>query len=704
MTNWIISGVARSGTTLLYQILFDSLQAEGTPFAGIYEPYLWGKGVWNLSPADFRSEFNVTDNLHPYGIYTHTETPLHLLESHETHDAFLNTILDSETNALVKVIRGAGRLQPMLDYGPDTRIIHLVRNPLDVCNSLLSNFSPYGDEYHPSDRARFLAEINAERTDDFGRAPQTEMQWNLLWWKHMNDWAFEAAVKNPDRVLILPYELWGHDPYLFLKLIGDFAQIRTSGLYKEAYTRQIKGKTNRKLLKSDDVSDAEPYFRWFVEWASGLTQAKSDVWTKHLERAGQKYASGSVAGHYYPALKRNMSSLRLRKSHAHNAKYTELLLCSQRITKRETLARLSRVADGASQLQSSRKLWYLNFAFRDVIKTIDNVASEARVVHEPLDVTCIITSFNNGAYLRGAIDSVLNQSRPVKSILIADDCSQDGSQEFIRRYAEENPQIDFLCREQNIGVGRNRDDAFRRAESEFVTQLDGDDFIYPKKIEHELRAMEVAVGDPTTLVAFSDMMKIDEMGLQPNSLSGFAELQSREKRLEALLLRRNPLPHNMTFSKRLYQECGGYDTEACLYEDWGLKLRLAKHASNWVYSGVVGLVYNRHGQGLSAADPLVHWYWRLYCLSVNCGWLIGSVGPEMLVRTIAKINEQIVGRHVSQADNCSFLSQANTEYGARLLIEKLSTLSKPRALNKKGEGALSESVRRFFAKESLYAY
>jgi len=216
--------------------------------------------------------------------------------------------------------------------------------------------------------------------------------------------------------------------------------------------------------------------------------------------------------------------------------------------------------------------------------------------------------------------------------------------------------------------------------------------------------MELAGGDPSTLVAFSDMMKIDEMGLQPSSLSGFAELQSREGRLEALLLRRNPLPHNMTFSKRLYQECGGYVTEACLYEDWGLKLRLANHATNWVYSGVVGLVYNRHGQGLSAADPLAHWYWRLYCLAVNRDWLIKSVGPEMLVRAITKVNDQIVGRHVSQAEYRRFLSLAETENGAELLLDKLRMFRKAETVNENGKSALSESVRNFFALENLYAY
>ena len=47
-----------------------------------------------------------------------------------------------------------------------------------------------------------------------------------------------------------------------------------------------------------------------------------------------------------------------------------------------------------------------------------------------MTITVYITSYNQEAFLKDAIDSVLSQELAADEIIIIDDCSTDGSKEF----------------------------------------------------------------------------------------------------------------------------------------------------------------------------------------------------------------------------------------------------------------------------------
>lgn len=96
-------------------------------------------------------------------------------------------------------------------------------------------------------------------------------------------------------------------------------------------------------------------------------------------------------------------------------------------------------------------------------------------------ISCVITSYNNGKWLRQCVESVLAQSRQPEEIILADDCSTDGSRELIRSLADAHPTIKAVFRDANLGVAANRDLAIRAVSKDLVTTLDGDDFYYPPR-------------------------------------------------------------------------------------------------------------------------------------------------------------------------------------------------------------------------------
>jgi glycosyltransferase involved in cell wall biosynthesis len=56
-------------------------------------------------------------------------------------------------------------------------------------------------------------------------------------------------------------------------------------------------------------------------------------------------------------------------------------------------------------------------------------------------VSVILTSYNQKAFLTEAIQSALDQTLAPFEIIIADDCSTDGSQELIQGYVNRYPGI-----------------------------------------------------------------------------------------------------------------------------------------------------------------------------------------------------------------------------------------------------------------------
>ena len=241
-----------------------------------------------------------------------------------------------------------------------------------------------------------------------------------------------------------------------------------------------------------------------------------------------------------------------------------------------------------------------------------------------MTISCIIVSYNQEAYLRQAIESVLAQTRPVDEIIVADDASTDASRDLIRALAAEHQTIRPIFREANIGVAANRDLAIRAASGAFTTTLDGDDFFYPTKIEHEWASL---AANPNS-IAYSQIAQVDGSGstIQCPDLSAFPDRSLRE-RLAYVANLYGPLPRDMLLTKDVYLRVGGFRHELRAYEDWNLKIRLAAEPNDWICSGHVGIAYRQTGKGLSSITWRQHRLAMLRALKNNQALLEESLGP-----------------------------------------------------------------------------
>jgi len=252
---------------------------------------------------------------------------------------------------------------------------------------------------------------------------------------------------------------------------------------------------------------------------------------------------------------------------------------------------------------------------------------------QDMNISCVIVSYNNGMQLKDAIMSVLEQTRPVDEIIIADDGSTDGSRQLVESLSHRYPNIKAVLRARNLGVSANRDLAMRQARGEFITWLDGDDYFLPTKIESEVKTL----GERSGVIAYSDVKWADRGSdqVRTGANADFSKLGASD-RMRWLLRRNRQSPAALLLPKDLHLRIGGYNHNLRTYEDWDYMLRLATQPLCWAHSGTAGLVAHPAG-GLSRRSPLEHMRDELRVLRLNQGIVRQYVGFPLLLETAGRV-------------------------------------------------------------------
>jgi hypothetical protein len=308
-----VAGVARSGTTAIYEAL-QSLTRKARPkFSYFYEPYLWGPPTWGPRFRDLADAFTTTNSIHAHGLLRHLATPLFITEAQEQstcHSAFVRGLFEEGRSSLVKIIRGVGRLRTYLDVCPDVKLVLVLRNPLDCVNSILGNFSFYGDEFHPSDLPRFR-----EQLEGLGRpqpAFRSECEAATAWWYEMNEAALRSLETHQERVFVAPYEAYTADHAATWEVLGEFLSLNLKGKIPASLDEPVGQITSRINLGADDVAHIAPFQTAYFDLIRRISDIPIGMDARAaFEKIGQKYQD-VAPGSFLPEIPRDASPLRIR--------------------------------------------------------------------------------------------------------------------------------------------------------------------------------------------------------------------------------------------------------------------------------------------------------------------------------------------------------------------------------------------------------
>jgi hypothetical protein len=181
-------------------------------------------------------------------------------------------------------------------------------------------------------------------------------------------------------------------------------------------------------------------------------------------------------------------------------------------------------------------------------------------------VSVIIPSYNQGLFLKEALNSVLAQTYQNFEIIIVDDGSTDNTAELVRSFSD--PRICYIYQE-NRGLSSARNSGVRQAHGSFLTYLDSDDLFLAEKIE--LLVAEMVANPELGLIA-GQAVPIDEKGRRIGKI-----FNRRLVADPAKLLLGNPLHVGSVLIKRDWQDKAGFFDESLRsYEDWDMWLRLLR--------------------------------------------------------------------------------------------------------------------------------
>ncbi len=108
--------------------------------------------------------------------------------------------------------------------------------------------------------------------------------------------------------------------------------------------------------------------------------------------------------------------------------------------------------------------------------------------YEPL-VTCVVPIYNAEKYLAQAVQSLLSQTYKNLEIILVDDYSADGSWSICQRYRTQHSNI--LCFRNKVNSGgplRGRELGIQKSRGEWITFMDGDDYVGQYYIENLVKA------------------------------------------------------------------------------------------------------------------------------------------------------------------------------------------------------------------------
>lgn len=200
--------------------------------------------------------------------------------------------------------------------------------------------------------------------------------------------------------------------------------------------------------------------------------------------------------------------------------------------------------------------------------------------NSPPLVTVIVLCFNQGKYLREAVQSVMEQDYKPVEIIIVDDASTDRSREVAKEIVSEHPEIKSILLEENLGNCRAFNHGLQLALGKYVIDLAADDLLIPNRIMVGVRELE-AKGEKFG-VHFSDAYLCDENAEMVNthySRDGkgiLLETVPQGKVYVDLLSKYFICAPTMMMRKSMLNELGGYN-EDLSYEDFDFWIRSSRN-------------------------------------------------------------------------------------------------------------------------------
>lgn len=175
------------------------------------------------------------------------------------------------------------------------------------------------------------------------------------------------------------------------------------------------------------------------------------------------------------------------------------------------------------------------------------------------EISIVMPVYNREHYVKGAIDSILNQTFTDFEFIIVNDGSTDNTLQILKSYNDE--RIKILENDQNRGIVYSRNRGLEAATGKYVGMFDSDDIALPDKfkIQHNFLETNPNFGMVGAWVKF-----IDENG---NITKGKWKLTKPSNYIPSIMLFRNYFVQSTILIRKEAIPEGGYSAGFDIVED-----------------------------------------------------------------------------------------------------------------------------------------
>lgn len=181
-------------------------------------------------------------------------------------------------------------------------------------------------------------------------------------------------------------------------------------------------------------------------------------------------------------------------------------------------------------------------------------------------ISVLLPVFNCEKFIEKSISSILKNTYKNFEIIIVNDGSTDSTFELIKKFKDERI---IIYNKENTGLIETLNYGLVKCNSEIVMRMDGDDIIYPDKIEKQLQFLIKSNSILTGTQGFT----IDSKGEK----TGKINLPLKHNNIVKSLLHLSSgfIHPSVMFYKELIFKLGGYNNNFKHAEDFDLFLRLS---------------------------------------------------------------------------------------------------------------------------------
>lgn len=180
------------------------------------------------------------------------------------------------------------------------------------------------------------------------------------------------------------------------------------------------------------------------------------------------------------------------------------------------------------------------------------------------NVTVIIPCYNDGQYILEALQSIYNQTLFPEKIIIVDDGSDAATKKILN--AINHPLVQIIYQE-NKGVSAARNRAIALAQTDYIVNLDADDYFEPSFIEKAVAVLDnnnQVVAVSSYCRAFKNDKTIEIIKPLGGKLKDFIVINNGRA--------------NSMFLKKSWEAVGGFDEKMHEgYEDWEFWIAILEH-------------------------------------------------------------------------------------------------------------------------------